>query len=173
MRSTGRTDHAELVELLHEQGDALLRFSTLLTGSRADGEDVFQDAVVSVLRAWPRVQPETAGAYLRKAIINKSLDQRRRRSRNLIESKPRAQNDARMLRVDSDEDFFAMLRVLPDGQRAVLVLRFYLDWSEREVANALGCSIGNVKSQSSRGVAALRIALDRHDSSFHLTEGTP
>jgi RNA polymerase sigma-70 factor (sigma-E family) len=135
----------------------VLRLCVLLARDRHVAEDIVQDAFV---RAAPRiveVAPSQLGSYLRRVAVNlwknrlRSLTRERRaRDRSAITSPTvgSSHEDRAALRS-------AVLR-LPRRQRACVVLRYYEDLPEREVANLLGCSIGTVKSQTSRALARLK-----------------
>lgn len=143
--------------LVAERGDALLATATLLTGSRAAGEDLLQAALERLMRRWHRVNESPEG-YLRRTLYHLAIDQwrsRRRRPEVLAEVEPPGQpdgTDAFHLR----QALVAALAQLPPRQRAVLVLRHWEQYSEAETAEMLGCSIGTVKSSASRGLARLR-----------------
>lgn len=135
----------------------LLRLCILLSGDRQVAEDIVQDAFVSVAPRIGEVPGERRAAYLRTVTVNlwknrlRSLARERRaRDRSAINSvtEPIGREDRAALRS-------AVLR-LPKKQRACLILRYYEDLPERDVASLLGCSIGTVKSQTSRALARLR-----------------
>ncbi len=134
---------------------ALLRFAHVLTGDRDRAADLVQDALERTLLAWPRVQnkgdPE---GYVRRAIINRQVSVwRRRRRERLVAEPPESGYDDAGAR---DRELWDALATLPPRQRAVLVLRYYEDLTEADAAAVLGCSVGTVKSQASRGLARLR-----------------
>jgi RNA polymerase sigma-70 factor (sigma-E family) len=138
----------------------LLRLSILLLGSREAGEDLVQEAF---MRAAPRLaalRSTDVGPYLRATALNLWKNRLRRAAierRHRLGPMPEARGDA------GPEDRQAIWRVvrrLPDRQRACIVLRYYEDLSEREVAEILGCSVGTVKSHSSRAIARLRKELE-------------
>ncbi|MEJ3747198.1 SigE family RNA polymerase sigma factor [Actinomycetes bacterium KLBMP 9797] len=143
--------------LVAERGNALLATATLLTGSRAAGEDLLQAALERLMRRWHRVTESKEG-YLRRTLYHLAIDQwrsRRRRPEVLAAVEPPGQpdgTDAFHLR----QALVAALAQLPPRQRAVLVLRHWEQYSEAETAEMLGCSVGTVKSSASRGLARLR-----------------
>ncbi len=135
----------------------LLRLCILLSGDRQVAEDIVQDAFVRVTPRIEEVPKDHLASYLRRVALNlwknrlRSLTRERRaRGRTAIVHviDPIGREDRSALRA-------AVLR-LPKRQRACLVLRYYEDLPEREVAALLGCSIGTVKSQTSRALARLR-----------------
>jgi RNA polymerase sigma-70 factor (sigma-E family) len=147
----------------------LVRLSALLLGDYAVAEEVVQDAFVAMHGKWGRLRdPEKAAAYLRQAVVNRSRSALRRR---VVEDRHRAPADAAApsaeyaaLNTLERETVMTALRALPQRQRETLVLRYYVDLSEADIAAAMGISQGAVKSHSSRGIAALRSTLrDRPD----------
>ena len=146
---------------------SLVATAYLVTADRGIAEDCVQEALAKVHRHWRRV--ESSGipeAYARKAVLNSALSlKRRRRVREVpLEDSDRERGDrqaagAAESRTTLDVDLMAALRALPPRMRAVVVLRVVEDRSEAETAQLLGCSIGTVKSTSSRGLARLRVAL--------------
>jgi RNA polymerase sigma factor (sigma-70 family) len=150
---------SRLTELVRRRGPELLRIGVLLTGSRYDAEDALQEALLSVARAWPRLTlaagEPVAFAYLRTALIRKAIDDRRRRMPT-AEPVERGADEPGFLRFEEDRRFFALVRALPPQQRAVLVLRYYLDLDDRRIAGLLGCSRATVRSNAMRGLERLR-----------------
>jgi RNA polymerase sigma-70 factor (sigma-E family) len=151
-----RPRYEGLEVLVAERGQALLATAVLLTGERAGGEDLLQAALERSMRHWSTVRdPE---AYVRRAMYRLAVDQWRRRRRHREvptshEPEPVPDgSDAVHLR----QALIGALRQLPRRQRAALVLRYWEGLSEAEAAEVLGCSIGTVKSTTSRGIARLR-----------------
>jgi RNA polymerase sigma-70 factor (sigma-E family) len=139
----------------------LLRTAYLLCGDRGHAEDLVQVALLRTARRWHRArqQPE---AYARRVLVNLAKDRWRSRRRRVDEVAVEAdiaapENDAVLER----EHLLMVLRQLPAGQRAVLVLRFYDDLSVAETAAALECSEGTVKSQTARALDRIRGVLDQ------------
>jgi RNA polymerase sigma-70 factor (sigma-E family) len=134
----------------------------LLCGDWFLADDLVQDACTRMFSVWERVSASgSPDAYARRVIVNRFLDHRRRPSRREVpvEVLP----DAQVVPSDAGEAGDRVIEALADlapGQRAVLVLRFWEDLTIEETATVLGTSVGNVKSQSSRGLAALRTALE-------------
>ncbi|GGO69218.1 SigE family RNA polymerase sigma factor [Nocardioides deserti] len=137
---------------------ALLRTAYLLTGDHDDAEDLVQVALVKVVPHWDRIadRPEP---YVRRVLARESVSRwRRRRWREVSTAEPpetRAAGDG--TGEASDRDLLrAALAALPPRQRAVIVLRYYEDLTERQTADVLGIAVGTVKSQAREGLARLR-----------------
>lgn len=141
----------------------LVRLGVLLLRDQALAEDVVQDAFVAVHQRWHRIDQGNAPAYLAQAVVNRSRSALRHRgvvARHRPEPLPdAAPADREVLASESRDRVLDALAGLPTRQREVLVLRYYLDLSEREIAKALGISQGAVKSHASRGAASLRQTL--------------
>jgi RNA polymerase sigma-70 factor (sigma-E family) len=141
----------------------LLRTAYLLCGDRGHAEDLVQTALLRTARRWraAREQPE---AYARRVLVNLARDRHRARRRRLVEvsidASPDPVTPAGEGEVLERDALLGVVRGLPDGQRAVLVLRYFDDLSVEETADALGITAGTVKSQASRALASLRLALD-------------
>jgi RNA polymerase sigma-70 factor (sigma-E family) len=129
----------------------LLRLAHLLTGSPTLAEDVVHDAFVGLARRTRRVDEPMA--YLRRSVVNLSTNIHRRAQRERRYLK--TLTDAQVEPVDVDETW-QLVKQLPPRQRTVLVLRFYLDLSEAEVARVMGCRPGTVKSSTARALAKLK-----------------
>lgn len=160
-RSLDREAAAGFASFYARELRSLHQLSLLLSRSPADAEDLLQETVARMLRAWPRVQGfERPDAYARTVMINAARRGWRVSSRlpevpldGMVE--PVRLDVALTAAVDADE-LAGHLATLGPRQRQVLVARFYLDLSEQQTAAALGCSVGTVKSQQSRALAALR-----------------
>ena len=145
----------------------LVRLSVLLVRDVETAEEVVQDSFVAMHGRWRSLQePEKGLAYLRQTVVNRSrsvLRHRGVRDRHATASAPvahRAGADDDALASERRALLIGALRGLPERQREVLALRYYLDLSEAEIAEALGISRGAVKSHASRGVAALRTLME-------------
>ena len=140
-----------------------LRLAYLLCGDAHRAEDAVAEAFVKVYRQMRKGGVEQPRAYLRRAVINEinsrfrrlALERREASRRTGDDRGGRAPEDAL---VEHDE-VFAALRSLPERQRAVVVLRFYEDLPEKDIAAAMGISVGTVKSTLHRGLERLRAAL--------------
>jgi RNA polymerase sigma-70 factor (sigma-E family) len=129
------------------------RVAFRILGDRAEAEDVAQEALARAALRWSRLHERPEGWVCRVA-SNQAIDRyRRRRRQPQIPLGPVGVVDERL---GERGDLVAALRKLPRRQRQVVVLRYLADFSEADVAVALGCSVGAVKSQASRGLASLR-----------------
>ena len=136
------------------QRRALLRSAYLLTGDAHHAEDLVQQALVKVAVRWDRLHDENPDGYARTVMYRDHISWRRRR-RDVVSSR---QIEVGAASVDSDQSLVMAqaLARLTAKQRAVLVLRFYDDLSQRDTAAALGVSAGTVKSQTSAALQRLR-----------------
>jgi len=138
----------------------LLRTAYLLVQDWAAAEDLTQAALVKAWLAWPRLDGDPE-AYVRKIIVTTHISWWRRpwrRGEVTTDFLPeRADVPSDIDTVDDRDAVWRALGRLPAGQRAVVVLRFFEDMTEAQVASVLGCSVGTVKSQTSRALARLRI----------------
>ncbi|WP_245765146.1 SigE family RNA polymerase sigma factor [Nonomuraea jiangxiensis] len=137
----------------------LLRTAYLLCRDWAQAEDLLQTTLVRVWRAWGRVG-EHPDAYVSRVLVNTHLSWRSRFWRRELPTEAPPETvapDDEIGMTDERAVLWAALGRLPPRQRAVLVLRFFEDLPESSVAEILNCSIGTVKSQSSKALAKLRI----------------
>ena len=144
--------------------DDLLRTAYLIVWDEGEAEDIVQECLLKLARRWSRIRRmEQPRAYARRILVNLALDGARGRSRRRSELEPRATASLIMVdplpALDERDELFQALGALPARQRAVLVLRYFNDLTEAQVAEVLGCSPGTVKSSASRGLARLREAL--------------
>src|ERR1700759_1075990 len=154
-----------VVELYSQHYRSLVRMAALLLRDTPTAEEVVQDSFVAMHGGWQRLRDtEKALAYLRQAVVNRSRSVLRHRTvvdKNLQKAPPdmpSAEHGALVLLERSA--VVAALRGLPDRQREAIVLRYYADLSEAEIAAAMGISRGAVKSHTARGMSALRTALE-------------
>lgn len=156
-------DPSGFEEYVRARRDALTGAAFLLTGEVHQAEDVVQTALI---RAWPRWEKisrvEDVDAYVHRIVVNVFLTGvRRRRWRELLTGpvEPEPVDVAGIDETAAAEarlDLEDRLRALAPRQRAVIVLRYFLDLSEAEAAETLGCSVGTVKSQASKAIRRLR-----------------
>jgi RNA polymerase sigma-70 factor (sigma-E family) len=153
-----------VIELYTQHYRSLVRLAALLVRDTPTAEEVVQDSFIAMHDGWQRLRDtEKALAYLRQAVVNRSRSVLRHRTvvdKNLQKpppDMPSAEHGALTLLERSA--VVAALRDLPDRQREAIVLRYYADLSEAEIAATMGISRGAVKSHTARGMAALRTAL--------------
>ena len=159
------TEPIGFTEYVALRRDAWVRAACLLTGDPHTAEDLVQTALVKVWPRWRRISAHgDADAYVRTVLMNAFLTSvRRRRWREVITDpgdpdvlNHQAAAPASSEAIEQRLHLRHLLAGLSPGQRAVLVLRYYLDLSEEEAATTLGCSVGTIKSQASKGTARLR-----------------
>lgn len=149
--SPGNGDVDPFIVLYRSEYPGMVRLAHALTGDPAGAEDIVQEAFLRVHRRL--VGMDAPGGYLRTTVVNLCRDRERRRRREQglglrTESRP-------PLSMDAMEMMDVLLR-LPYRQRAVLVLRYWADWTEADIAEALRCRPGTVKTLASRGLDRLR-----------------
>lgn len=168
-----RRDDA-VAELFDAHYVGLCRLATYLLDDPGQAEEAVQEAFLRTFAGWRRLRhPERAGAYLRAAVVNQCRSRGRRRvheqrSNRAVWAETTEVTQADVERTSEVLVVLDAVRSLPTRQREAVVLRYYSDLSEAEVAQALGCSIGTVKSQLFKARAALARRLDspeRHASS--------
>ncbi|HEY0453296.1 SigE family RNA polymerase sigma factor [Actinophytocola sp.] len=156
---------AEFTDFVTHRSPALLRTAYLLCGGdRGAAEDLLQEVLERVFPRWRRIR-ERPEAYVRAALVNAATNRWRHRSRRVSESPlewdlAHPQLPGPEQRVADRELVVQALAALPARMRAVIVLRFFDDLTERDTAEALRCGVGTVKSQTSRGLARLRELID-------------
>jgi RNA polymerase sigma-70 factor (sigma-E family) len=168
----GTTDRdADFAAYMAARQASLLRTAYLLTGDRHTAEDLVQTAFAKLYLAWDRVQRrELVDGYVRRILVNEhSSLWRRAFKRREVVSDAVPETHAPADRHDDGESaaLWAFVQTLPRKQRAVIVLRYYEDLSEAEIAETLGISVGTVKSQASRALAAMRSRVHEHPSITH------
>ena len=153
-------DDAEFRDYVTARGRALLRAAYLLTGNLADAEDLLQAALAKTYLAWDRIEDRGAlDGYVRRAMVNTHISwwRRRRVQEFPTDELPDQPVDDHAGDSDLTETLRAAIDRLPQRMRTAVVLRYYEDMTEAEVAERLGVSLGTVKSTVSRAVAKLRI----------------
>jgi RNA polymerase sigma-70 factor (sigma-E family) len=160
---------ASFEEFVEQRGEALLRFALMLSGNRHAAEDLVQSVFARAYPRWSRITSvEWPEAYVKAAIVNEHLSWWRRRSSGEV---PVAMDGGRVGGVTGDpaaaqasrDAAWELLARLPRRQRAVLVLRYYEDLSDGEIAAVLGCTPSTVRSQAARALSALRAAVPTMD----------
>jgi RNA polymerase sigma-70 factor (sigma-E family) len=165
--ATGAGPEPPLHAFVRAAWPRLLRTAHLLCGNREDAEDLTQAALVKVVRHWRRVErADDPYAYARAVLVNTAASRWRRQRRYAeLTAADRGADPA----PDPAGDVVLRdavrraLAELPPRTRAVLVLRYFEDLTEAQTATTLGCSVGSVKSQASRGLARLRERIDDDD----------
>lgn len=160
----------ELQEFVEARYPNLLRTAFLLTGDRHSAEDLLQDALVKSWAYAQRTGIEQPGAFVRRCMVNQYLSQGRRRrlvreEATDIADIPQAILDDGSGPVDARHTMWQALATLPRHQRVILVLRFYEDMTEAQIADLLDIGVGSVRSGSWRGLKRLRnsLAIDPED----------
>ena len=171
-RTSGRAPaRQEFDRFVADAADGLLRAAYLITWDLADAEDIVQECLFKVARRWPRVRKmDHPAAYARTVLVHLALDEGKQRTRRRAElggaaTAPLEQHEddaaVRVLgRVEASADLMQALGKLPPRQRVALVLRYFEDLSEADVAESMGCSVGTVKSTTSRALERLRSVVE-------------
>lgn len=145
-------------------GHALRRYAYVLVGDAAGADDLLQASLEKLYLAWDKVASEEARVGYARRIMARTQASwwrravaRERPAAELPEPRPTAQSPQPLRAVEDRDEIWRLLATVPPRTRAVLVLRYYEDLTEADIAAVLGCSIGSVKSQLSRGLARLRL----------------
>jgi RNA polymerase sigma-70 factor (sigma-E family) len=150
----------EFTEFVTARRPALVRVAALLvSGDLARAEDVVQTALIRLYKAWPRVRTETVDAYARRCVVNAAVDEHRSLFRRREQTWAEVPDVAVENTPGDEAAVLTLLATLPASMRAAVVLRYVEGLSIAETADAMGCSEGNVKSQSARGLNRLRCLL--------------
>ena len=165
-----RPDEEDFREFVTKSRDALRGLAYLTCGSWAMADDAVAAALSKLYVRWDRIA--VPYAYARRVVVLAAIDEtrkpwRREKASDLLPERPAPD---RLAEIDDQLHVRAALARVPPGQRAVLVLRFYEQLSVEETAEVLGRSTGTVKSQTARGLAALRAALDVRVTTPHRGE---
>ncbi|WP_307846781.1 SigE family RNA polymerase sigma factor [Actinospica durhamensis] len=168
---SGGGEEERFREFVAERWLALLRTAYLLTGDHGHAEDLVQNALIRVHRHWAKIERSgSPEGYVRRVMFNLHTDwwrrigSRERAVRLTADIEHPASADA-YASFDLRDELWEALRALPAKMRATLVLRYFEDLGEAETAQILGCSIGTVKSQTSRGLQRLQQALSAQPAS--------
>ncbi|MBP0457751.1 SigE family RNA polymerase sigma factor [Streptomyces montanisoli] len=162
MRSTSEQDR-EFSEYVRRRRTELVRLATLLlSGDPNRAEDAVQVALTRLYVAWPRIRPNTRDAYIRRCVVNATIDDRRSVFRRREQAHAEVPDvPAAELEVADHAGLVTLLDVLPARMRAAVVLRYVEGLDVADTARALGCREGTVRSQSARGLERLRANLTR------------
>ena len=157
----------EVAALFDRHYVPMCRLAFVILGDRALAEEIVMEALLKTFAGWGRLRAiDRADAYLRRAVVNLC---RSRIRRKMIEARVNAETKARASRTKPDWDQEAhennrlvmeAIRSLPERQRTAIVLRYYDDLSESQIAEVLDCSVGTVKSQLSKARSKLGAALE-------------
>jgi RNA polymerase sigma-70 factor (sigma-E family) len=173
---------AQFQEFVRARWSRLVRTAYLLTGDAHHAEDLTQTALTKAYRSWRRVsRSDNPEAYVRRMLVTCNSDRFRKRrvAEALTAAPPELAGRDAFSGADDRSTLLGALTGLPPKQRAVIVMRYWEDLSEAEVAEILGCSPGTVKSQASKGLAKLRTypglaqVMDGPDRVRTDREGTP
>jgi RNA polymerase sigma-70 factor (sigma-E family) len=150
---------ADFEAFVVSRGPALLRFAFLLTADAHLAQDLVQEALIKAHRRWSaNAQADHPEAYVRRIMVNQHLSWRRLRSHHEVAAPlPNMVATDATSQVGERDLIWRMLIGLPRRQRTVLVLRYYEDLSDPEIASMLGCAEGTVRSLASRAFASLRL----------------
>jgi RNA polymerase sigma-70 factor (sigma-E family) len=152
-----------VADVLIRSGDRLLRFAFQLSHDRSTAEDLVQQALEQVYRRWRgHGVVERPDAYARRAVLNEFLRRRRLASSSEVvtDAVPEEGSSADLDAVVERDSMWRALGGLPRRQRAALVLRYYEDVPDDQIADLLGCRVTTVRSLVARGLASLRGVLD-------------
>jgi RNA polymerase sigma-70 factor (sigma-E family) len=174
--SAGREDVAgreSFESFVAARSTALLRTAYLLTQDPQLAEDLLQTALAKSWRSWSRIDSNVE-AYVRRVMVNTYASWWRRHWNGEAPTEDLPEVAQSSSDIASTEDLRTALRRLPKRQRAVIVLRYFDDLTETQTAHVLGCSVGTVKSQTSKALAKLRVdpvvADEHHEQNENLEE---
>lgn len=159
MAPVPRRDSEEFCDFVTARSAALFRGAYLLVGDHQLAQDLVQESLAKTYVAWPRLRDVgNAEAYTRRVIATTAISWRRRRAfhERPVEHLPECPAEDPATAVVVQDALWAHLLSLPPRQRAAIVLRHYLDLSEAQTAQTMGCSVGAVKSSVSAGLRTLR-----------------
>jgi RNA polymerase sigma-70 factor (sigma-E family) len=153
---------AMVTALYRDHALGLIRLAHVMLGNKTAAEDVVQEAFCGLYRRWPHLsEPGKALPYLRASVLNacRSVQRRAGRDSRAIQRAAAVHAEPQVLSSEERRLVIDALRQLPPRQREALVLRFYLDMSDAEIASDMGISQGTVRSTTHRALAALGVAL--------------
>jgi len=167
-------DGTGFTAFVEARGPSLLRFAWLLTADADSAQDLVQEALVRVVPGWGRISPATREAYVRTTIRRVWIDGwRRRHGWRVVPMADLAEVTAAPDGADERLTLQQALARLTPRQRAVLVLRFYEDLTERQTADAMGVTVGTVKSQTRHALDRLRVVAPDLAEAFGRTQEVP
>jgi RNA polymerase sigma-70 factor (sigma-E family) len=148
----------QITELYQAHALGLARLALLMLGDRDAAQDVVHDAFLGLYRRWGKLSSvDAAPAYLRASVLNgcRTLLKRRARPLPVVIEESLESAESALIHTEEQRAMLAVIRRLPPRQREVLVLRYYLDMTEDQAAQAMGVSRGTVKSATSRAIGAV------------------
>jgi RNA polymerase sigma-70 factor (sigma-E family) len=168
---------AEFATFMARSAPALARTAWLLCGDTHQAEELVQQALMKTYLAWPKARQGEPLAYARRVLANQRIDGWRRRRREVLMASDALPDRSGVGQSPADQHaerdrLTRALLLLPTKQRRIVVLRHLEGLTEREVADAVGVSVGTVKSTASRGLARLREVLQAEDEDAASTTGT-
>ena len=170
-------DRDGYTEFVVARWTSLHRLAYLLTGSGPAAEDLLQTALMKTYVSWPRVKGvDSPDAYVRRVMVNTLISERRRAwsGRESLQSEPPEAVEGPVdTAVLNHEVLWPLICALPARQRAVVVLRYYEDLSEEQIATLLGCARGTVKSHAFEALRSLRRGLSVVDTPQPTRIGEP
>lgn len=157
-------DDVEFQSFVIGRWPRLMRTAFLLTGEQHAAEDLVQSALERVYVSWHKVRAaDDPDAYVRRVVINMHARRHRRKLKEILApggdsglAHELPESGDRMAQADDRSGLLTALGQLPPRQREAVVLRYWEDLSETQVARAMGCSVGSVKSNAAKGIAKLR-----------------
>jgi RNA polymerase sigma-70 factor (sigma-E family) len=160
-------------DFVNSRGPGLLRFAYLLTGNAHHAEDIVQDALARAHTHWSKIsQYQVPEAYVRKTVLRLYLSWRRRRASTEIAvaevGELGAHGADQADRIAVRQQLGQILATLPRMQRAVLVLRYFEDRDDDDIANLLGCAPATVRVHAARGLRRMRAELPTADQSLEV-----
>lgn len=168
-------EEQEFREFVTARWHTLVRSAYLITGDHGNAEDLVQAALEKVHRRWGRIQNRDAPEiYVRRAMVNQAISWRRKRRIHEVALSPAHETAAPddYAAYESRDALWKAMATLPPRTRVVLILRYFDDLSEQEAARVMDCSVGSVKSQTSRGLARLRELLGVNLNLISVPTGT-
>ncbi|WP_328992530.1 SigE family RNA polymerase sigma factor [Kribbella sp. NBC_01245] len=154
-------ERAAFNEFVQARLPKLLRFGHALTGDPHSGADLVQDALERAMLAWSRIDAkDDPEGYVRRIMVNRNVSIWRRHRKERLTDQPPEKASGESPGNERDDGLWEAIKQLPAKQRAVIVLRYYEDLSEVQIAATMGVSTGTVKSQASRAMAKLRTLMD-------------
>ena len=166
-RTSEELARASFIEsLYHQEAVSLVRLARLFTDDRTGAEDIVQEAFIRLYHAADRIRDtDRSAAYLRSIVLNLARDHNRRgllslrHQDSMIDRRTPEMPEERAVRTESENEVIEALKTLSPRQRDCLVLSFYMDLTEKQIAETLAISPNSVKTHCQRGMAVLPIAL--------------